>query len=164
MTTWQPCCGVEALPILTCERLNTMTSVRAEWLRRMISIAACCHSVKHCAHAARAFRSQQLQGKAVGRYVDCVSSRENKQRRLKQSAFLCKHAAFSSTRFDAFFDCNFTHENAFKGNWWNCFWNGCLIVIAFLVMFSFQKGSAWPKWNRFQVWTNSYDQLRVNCF
>ena len=29
-----------------------------EWLWRMISIVACCHSVKICAHAARAFRSQ----------------------------------------------------------------------------------------------------------
>jgi len=29
-----------------------------EWLRRMISIVACCHSVKLCALAARAFWSQ----------------------------------------------------------------------------------------------------------
>ena len=29
-----------------------------EWLRRMISIVACCHSVKLCAHAARDFRWQ----------------------------------------------------------------------------------------------------------
>jgi len=45
--------------ILTYERLNTMTSVRAEWLWPMISIGACCHSVKLCAHAGRDFRSQQ---------------------------------------------------------------------------------------------------------
>ena len=32
-----------------------------EWLRRMISIVACCRSVKLCSHAARAFRSQQYQ-------------------------------------------------------------------------------------------------------
>ena len=31
-----------------------------EWLRRMISIVACCHSVKPCAHASRAFWSQQM--------------------------------------------------------------------------------------------------------
>ena len=30
-----------------------------EWLRCMISIVACCHSVKLCALAARVFRSQQ---------------------------------------------------------------------------------------------------------
>jgi len=41
-------CGVEALPILSCERLNLMTSVRGEWLWRMISIVACCHSAKLC--------------------------------------------------------------------------------------------------------------------
>jgi len=52
-------CDVVALPILTCERLNMMTSVREERLRRMISIVACCHSVKLCAHTARDFRSQQ---------------------------------------------------------------------------------------------------------
>ena len=32
-----------------------------EWLQRMISIVACCHSVKLYALAAKAFRSQQLQ-------------------------------------------------------------------------------------------------------
>ena len=31
-----------------------------EWSRRMISIVVCCHSVKLCALATRAFRSQQL--------------------------------------------------------------------------------------------------------
>jgi len=30
-----------------------------EWLRSMISVVACCHSMKLCTHAARAFRSQQ---------------------------------------------------------------------------------------------------------
>jgi len=30
-----------------------------EWSWRVISVVACCHSVKLCAHAARAFRSQQ---------------------------------------------------------------------------------------------------------
>jgi len=34
-----------------------MTKVRGEWLRRIISIAACCHSAKLCAHAVLAFRS-----------------------------------------------------------------------------------------------------------
>jgi len=52
-------CDVEELPILTCERLNVPTSVREERLRRMVSIVACCHSAKLCAHAARDFRSQQ---------------------------------------------------------------------------------------------------------
>jgi len=32
---------------------------KIEWSRRVISIVACCHSVKLCAHAAQAFRSQQ---------------------------------------------------------------------------------------------------------
>jgi len=50
--------GVEALPILTCERLNVMTSVRGEWSWHVNSIVACCHSAKLCAHAARDFRSQ----------------------------------------------------------------------------------------------------------
>ena len=31
-----------------------------EWSRRVISIVACCHSAKLCAHAARDFRSQHL--------------------------------------------------------------------------------------------------------
>ena len=31
-----------------------------EWSRRVISIIACCHSTKLCAHAAQAFRLQQL--------------------------------------------------------------------------------------------------------
>ena len=30
-----------------------------EWSRRVISIVACCHGAKFCAHAARDFRSQQ---------------------------------------------------------------------------------------------------------
>ena len=32
-----------------------------EWLQRMNSIVACCHTVKLCAHTARALRSQQYQ-------------------------------------------------------------------------------------------------------
>jgi len=52
-------CDVKALPILTCEQLNMMTSVREERLRRMISIFACCRGAKLCAQAARDFRSQQ---------------------------------------------------------------------------------------------------------
>jgi len=52
-------CGMEALPILTCERLSITTSIRKERLRRMISIVACCHGAKLCAHAAWDFRSQQ---------------------------------------------------------------------------------------------------------
>jgi len=44
---------------LYCERLNMMTSVREERLRRMISIVACCHGAKLCAHAAQDFRLQQ---------------------------------------------------------------------------------------------------------
>jgi len=52
-------CDVEALPILTCERFNVTTTVREERLRRMISIVACCHGAKLCAHAARDFRSHQ---------------------------------------------------------------------------------------------------------
>jgi len=52
-------CDVEVLPMLTYQRLNIMTSVRKERLRRMISIVACCHDAKLCAYAARDFRSQQ---------------------------------------------------------------------------------------------------------
>jgi len=50
-----------------CAKNNTHIYVQAiiEWLRRMISIAACCHSVKLCALAARAFRSHE--SGAVGR-------------------------------------------------------------------------------------------------
>ena len=33
-----------------------------EWSRRVISIVACCHGAKLCAHAARDFRSQQNGG------------------------------------------------------------------------------------------------------
>jgi len=36
--------GVEALPILTCERLNVTTSVRGEWSWHVNFIVACCHS------------------------------------------------------------------------------------------------------------------------
>ena len=32
-----------------------------EWSRRVISIVACCHGAKLCAHAARDFRSQQYE-------------------------------------------------------------------------------------------------------
>jgi len=53
-------CDVKALPILTCERSNMMTSVREERLRRMISIVACCRGAKLWAHAARDFRSQHM--------------------------------------------------------------------------------------------------------
>jgi len=35
-----------------------------EWSRRLISIVACCHSVKLCAHATRSFRSQQSTSRA----------------------------------------------------------------------------------------------------
>jgi len=49
---------VVALPILTCERLNVMTSVSGEWSRRVNSIVACCHGAKFCAHTALDFRSQ----------------------------------------------------------------------------------------------------------
>jgi len=52
-------CDVVALPILTYEQLNFMTSVREERLRRMISVVACCHGAKLCAYAARDFRLQQ---------------------------------------------------------------------------------------------------------
>ena len=52
-------CDVKALPILACERLNMMTSVREERLGRMISIVACCRGATLCAHATRDFRSQQ---------------------------------------------------------------------------------------------------------
>ena len=34
-----------------------------EWPWHVNSVAACCHSAKHCAYAARAFRSQQYQNK-----------------------------------------------------------------------------------------------------
>jgi len=51
---------MEALLILTCEQLNVMTSVRGEWSWHVNSIVACCHSVKLCACATQAFRSQQL--------------------------------------------------------------------------------------------------------
>ena len=38
---------MSSLPTPACERLNKMTSVRAEWLQRMISIlACCCHSLR----------------------------------------------------------------------------------------------------------------------
>ena len=50
-------CDVKALPILMCEQLNMMTSVRIERLRRMIT--TCCRGAKLCAHAAREFWSQR---------------------------------------------------------------------------------------------------------
>ena len=53
-------CDVVALPILMCEHLNVTTSVRKERLWHMISIVACCHGAKLCAHAAQDFRSQQF--------------------------------------------------------------------------------------------------------
>ena len=45
-------CSISAM--LAGERLNKITSVREEWLRRLISIVTCCHSVKLCTLAARA--------------------------------------------------------------------------------------------------------------
>jgi len=66
-------CDVEALPMLSCERLNVTTSVREERLRRMISIVTCCRGAKLCAHAARVFRSQQYYASAfisVGEWME----------------------------------------------------------------------------------------------
>ena len=45
-------CSISAM--LAGERLNKITSVREEWLRRLISIVTCCHSVKLCLLATRA--------------------------------------------------------------------------------------------------------------
>jgi len=44
-----------------CAKNNTHWREQAvmEWSRRVASVVACCHSVKLCALAARAFRSQQ---------------------------------------------------------------------------------------------------------
>jgi len=44
-----------------CAKNNTHWREQAvmEWSRRVASVVACCHSVKLCAFAARAFRSQQ---------------------------------------------------------------------------------------------------------
>jgi len=68
-------CDVVTLPILTCERLNIMTSVREERLRRMISIVTCCHGAKLCAHATRDFRSHQYESTDS---QDIKSKRENR--------------------------------------------------------------------------------------
>ena len=66
---------MEALPILTCERLNIMTGVPRKWSWDVNSIVACCHSTKLCAYAARDFRSQQYQLKW---HVSLFSKSENK--------------------------------------------------------------------------------------
>ena len=46
-------CAWRTTPYMWCEQAII------EWSRRVNSIIACCHSVKFCAHAARAFQSQQ---------------------------------------------------------------------------------------------------------
>ena len=80
-------CDVKALPIFTCEQLNMMTSVREERLRRMISIVACCHGAKLCAHAARDFRSQQ-NGAVARMWRSCRVQPSHKQRAI--GAVRCK--------------------------------------------------------------------------
>jgi len=58
-----------------------------EWSRRVISIVACCHSVKLCAHATRAFRSQQT-GAVARTWRPCQVQVSQKERAL--GAFRCK--------------------------------------------------------------------------
>ena len=52
-----------------------------KWLRDMISIVACCHSVKLCAHAARAFRSQQ-NGAVTRMWRSCRVKPSQKERAI----------------------------------------------------------------------------------
>ena len=47
-------CAWRTTPICMCHKQAII-----QWLRRMISIVACWHSVKFCTYAAQAFRSQQ---------------------------------------------------------------------------------------------------------
>ena len=64
---------MEALPILTCERLNVTTSVRGEWSWHVNSIVACCHSAKLCTYGTRDFRSQHYLPGSVNKFLNfCV--------------------------------------------------------------------------------------------
>jgi len=54
----------------------------------MISIVACCHSVKLCAHAARAFRSQQ-NGAVTRMWRSCWVQPSHKERAI--GAVRCKN-------------------------------------------------------------------------
>jgi len=52
-----------------------------EWSRRVISIAACCHGAKFCAHAARDFRSQQ-NGAVTRMWRSCYVQPSHKERAI----------------------------------------------------------------------------------
>jgi len=84
---WKNHRGVEALSILTCERLNIMSSVPREWSWHVNSIVACCHSAKLCAYATRDFRSQQ-NGSVTRMYRSCGVQPSHKERAI--GAVRCK--------------------------------------------------------------------------
>jgi len=52
-----------------------------EWSRRVISIVACCHGAKLCAHAARNFRSQQ-NGAVTRMWRSCQVQPSHKERAI----------------------------------------------------------------------------------
>jgi len=58
-----------------------------EWSRQVISVAACCHSAKLCAHAARDFRSQQ-NGAVTRMWRSCQVQPSGKERAI--GAVRCK--------------------------------------------------------------------------
>jgi len=60
-----------------------------EWSRRVISIVACCHSVKLCAHAARDFLSQQ-NGAVTRMWRSCRVQPSHKERAI--GVVRCKKA------------------------------------------------------------------------
>ena len=64
-----------------------------EWSRRVISIVACCHGAKLCAHAARDFRSQQYATTAeladVGQQSSDDNTGKNIQRGRHSSVVKC---------------------------------------------------------------------------
>jgi len=68
-----------------CAKKNTAYRWREqaiiEWSWRVISIVACCHSVKLCAHVARAFRSQQ-NGAMTRTWRSCRVQPSHKERAI----------------------------------------------------------------------------------
>ena len=79
-----------------------------EWSRRVISIVACCHGAKLCAHAARDFRSQH-----------CVYLPDS-----EPESKICEKCLFSGSAgvwVSFFYACNFLSENIAEfrlHRWW----------------------------------------------
>jgi len=77
------------------------------WSRRVISIVACCHGAKLCAHAARDFRSQQ-NGAMTRMWRSCGVQPSHKERAI--GAVRCKKEGMLQPLRLSCVDCMIHHE------------------------------------------------------